>query len=294
MHERFILNENGNRFVIIKVGSKDTLENMKKGIWWFQHPAFFQKDYHNINDIGRADGEDSIIEHQKSFTIPVREHIYTSSGTIHPCNITIMYKKAMNDDSARIICFYKLKLLENDMFQTISNKMNSFGDYFAFVDIKRAIDLIKSEMKNVLWGYINEFDMEYHSEEYNGEVGIKGKRNEYEYQNERRIRIDSIENIKMITQDKEIQKIENDMKNALIEQENYAEQFRKAEKSQRQYFSQKTFDANKKYNELYQKYLEQKSTENKVKKFFSVKDCLSNIYEFKDLLNGNKKLSDFN
>ena len=63
MDERFIMNnDDGRRYVIIKVGSKKVLENMGNGEWWLQHPAFFQKDYKNHSDIGRADNEDSLIE----------------------------------------------------------------------------------------------------------------------------------------------------------------------------------------------------------------------------------------
>ena len=292
MDERFIMNnDDGRRYVIIKVGSKKVLENMGNGEWWLQHPAFFQKDYKNHSDIGRADNEDSLIEYQNVKKMQIDHPVHVFSGTVLPSTISFIYKKYTEDDSARIICFYKLFISDDGSFYSINERMEGFGKYFAFVDINRAKELLQIKVDEMFYGKLNDFDMEYYNDSYSGKVGVSGKRKEYAYQCEYRIRIDSIDNLKEIIKDQEIQKIEKEMKDVLQEQEKNAELCRNAViLEEKEKYKKLTIGANKHYEELYYSYLNKKSEY--ALKYKTITECLSNVYEFKELF-GRKGIFDF-
>jgi hypothetical protein len=59
INTEFIQTDTNGDFIIIKVGSKITLESMKNGNFWFRHPAFFNHQQNCNNDHSRGDANDN-------------------------------------------------------------------------------------------------------------------------------------------------------------------------------------------------------------------------------------------
>ncbi len=275
INRKYIFEDENCKFVIIKISDKEALENMKSGEWWLRHPAYYQIGDDSNRDI--FDSEDSKIS-----------RIIKQNGTV--ANTTVKLFRD-DEDSARVVCFYKLKIDKNGFFVEIDNRMKRFGDYFIFVDKDKLLQCFKDE-KEVDGYSFRCSEMNYLSEDYSGVVSRFDKRNDYCFQKEWRIRSDSV-----ISKDEiETNLIILDLKAKLMKEQQdetkYANLYRAANDSSiKAQYMKKAIQASREYDRLYNECLKLKSEY--ILKLFKAKQCTSEIYELAKLLEETSSIGDF-
>lgn len=275
INRKYIFEDENCKFVIIKISDKEALENMKSGEWWLRHPAYYQIGDDSNRDI--FDSEDSKIS-----------RIIKQNGTV--ANTTVKLFRD-DEDSARVVCFYKLKIDKNGFFVEIDNRMKRFGDYFIFVDKDKLLQCFKDE-KEVDGYSFRCSEMNYLSEDYSGVVSRFDKRNDYCFQKEWRIRSDSVISKDEIENNPEILDLNAKFMKAHQKEEQYANLCRAtADPSIKDKYMKKAIQAFNEQERLDYECLKLKS--NYKLKLFKAKECTSEIYELTRLVEKNSSIMDF-
>ena len=203
----------GTVFIYLKIGSKVALDNMRKGNWWFRHPAYFQYEETCNHDKERGDATDSQFAEKMHFTYDLQQHIQTNVGCIPPQTISqdiFIDRPESEIDCDRILCFYRLEVDDAGKCAVVSHKMKQFGDYFSIVDIDRLIDCL-SNTDSVF----TKDDANYYATDYSDLIGPFGKPTDYRHQNEFRLRLTNKRYGKQIQDDKHIQELRQLHKKAI-------------------------------------------------------------------------------
>lgn len=205
-YNQYIQNDCYGKFVIIKVSNHETLKSMKQGNLWFRHPAYFNYAENKNGDSDMGDKYDNKLEYLSNDHQFLPENTIRITGLLSgknlDCIATIRFiQYSDGQDEKRQISFYKLRIDEKGFYETVDNRMGTFGDSFVLVNIDGIIEYLSRQKYTVCMGECAYYD----EETYNGECDTFFKRCKYKYQNEFRINISHDEFKKQINDSVQIQ-----------------------------------------------------------------------------------------
>lgn len=161
-------------YIILKINKKDVLESMRKGTFWFRHPAFYNCEEDKNGNTTLGDKYDDKLRAITNCDDPPNE----SGATMR------VYEYSEQDEN-RQISFYKLRLGKDCRYEKVDAKMRNFGDSFALIDKTKIIGCLREAKYTFFDGDCFYCD----DDTYVGECGSFFKRIRYNYQNEYRISI---------------------------------------------------------------------------------------------------------
>lgn len=272
------------KYAIIKISDINAIKNMiYNGQIWLRHPVYFQKEFCEKQDDTRGDNLDTI------WYIHIVGDNKFGGKTI--------LDKYRSDDSYRVICFYMLEINGKGFFQTPDERMRRFGEFFTFVNANKIYSILNDKIeKNAQNSTCDDYgvwmgSIAYVTEKKSCLATSFTKRECYSYQNELRISVNLLENVKTVIEDEDICQINEKLLTLLNEQESLAKEYRASHEEQ---LLLKTIEKNKDYEETYKKYSCLKSSKEQfIMKEDGFDNCFLGCYPIDELYQQGKSIYDF-